>query len=355
MTTMNKTIAMWKKSLSQLIMTDNKAQWDSLDFLSRWLIATRSAVTMITFYSCAVGGLLAWRHLHEVASTAGVLMSLGAWVIVTLGLFVAHGANNLLNDYTDYTRGIDDDNYFRTQYATHPLAQGFWSRRTQLIWFWSTGLVAALAGVYALFYTDFSAPVWWLFGFGALVLLFYTYPLKNLALGEFSIFLIWGPLMIGGVYYVLTAHWSWLVILASLPMGLVVAAVNVGKHTDKRSDDVERGMRTLPVVIGETASRYLTMTMIVLAYVIVVFMIFGLPFFTPVMLLTLLAIKSAVPAMRRLSRPRPVEKPADYPAAVWPRWYSTVCFVHDKAFSNWFVIALLADTLIRIFFPGFWR
>src|SRR5699024_2049165 len=189
----------------------------------------------------------------------------------------------------------------------------------------------------------------------ALVLLFYTYPLKNLALGEFSIFLIWGPLMIGGVYYVLTAHWSWLVILASLPMGLVVAAVNVGKHTDKRADDVERGMRTLPVVVGETASRYLTMSMIVLAYVIVVFMIFGLSFFTPVMLLTLLAIRSAIPAMRRLSRPRPVDKPADYPAAVWPRWYSTVCFVHDKAFSNWFVVALLADTLIRVFFPGFWR
>src|SRR5699024_3061987 len=131
----------------------------------------------------------------------------------------------------------------------------------------------------------------------ALVLLFYTYPLKNLALGEFSIFLIWGPLMIGGVYYVLTAHWSWLVILASLPIGLVVAAVNVGKHTDKRSDDVERGMRTLPVVIGERASRHLTMTMIVLAYAIVAFLVFGLPFFTPVMLLVLVAIRPAVPAL----------------------------------------------------------
>src|SRR5699024_7541448 len=184
----------------------------------------------------------------------------------------------------------------------------------------------------------------------ALVLLFYAYPLKILALGELSIFLIWWPLMIGGVYYVLTSHWSWLVILASLPIGLVVAAVNVGKHTDKRFDDVERGMRTLPVVIGETASRYLTMAMSLLAYVIVIFMIFGLSSVTPVMLLILLAIQPALPALRRLSWPRPAERPADYPAAVWPRWYSTVCFVHDKAFSNWFVIALLSDTLIRVLF-----
>ena len=44
--------------------------------------------------------------------------------ILTLGLFIAHGTNNLINDYTDFSRGIDKDNYFRTQYGVHPLAQG---------------------------------------------------------------------------------------------------------------------------------------------------------------------------------------------------------------------------------------
>ena len=28
-------------------------------------------------------------------------------------------------DYTDFTRGVDKDNYFRTQYGVHPLVQGF--------------------------------------------------------------------------------------------------------------------------------------------------------------------------------------------------------------------------------------
>jgi len=40
------------------------------------------------------------------------------------------------------------------------------------------------------------------------VLLFYTWPLKYLALGELFIFLIWGPIMIAGVYIVLAQGWT---------------------------------------------------------------------------------------------------------------------------------------------------
>ncbi len=100
------------------------------------------------------------------------------WLILTLGLFIAHGTNNLLNDYTDFSRGIDKDNYFRTQYGVHPLAQGFWDKPTHLRWFGVSGLLATLSGIYALIYTNFAPIVIWLFAVGAFILLFYTYPLK---------------------------------------------------------------------------------------------------------------------------------------------------------------------------------
>ena len=98
---------------------------------------------------------------------------------------------------------MDKDNYFRTQYGVHPLVQGFWTKRQQLTWFFVSGVLAFLSGVYALFYTNFSPVIIGLFAFGALVLLFYTWPLKYLALGELSIFLIWGPILVAGVYSVL--------------------------------------------------------------------------------------------------------------------------------------------------------
>ncbi len=139
---MNTTFAMWRRSLSQLIMMKDKKEWDALDILSKWFIATRSAVGTITLYSGLIGGLLAWQYLYA----GGEPFPFLTWFILTLGLFIAHGTNNLINDYTDYSRGIDKDNYFRTQYGVHPLAQGFWDKRTHLIWFGISGFLAAARG-----------------------------------------------------------------------------------------------------------------------------------------------------------------------------------------------------------------
>ncbi len=346
---MNATLAMWRKSLSQLIKMDDKREWDKLDIVSKWFIATRSAVGTITLYSGLIGGLLAWQYLRNQSKPFDIL----TWIVLTLGLFIAHGTNNLINDFTDFSRGIDKDNYFRTQYGVHPLAQGFWDKRTHLIWFGVSGLLAALAGVYAMFYTHFAPLVVWFFVFGALILLFYTYPLKYVGIGELSIFVIWGPLMIGGVYFVLTGTWSWLVLLASIPVGLNVVTINLGKHTDKLKEDLGKGVRTLPVLIGETAARYVTMTAIVVSYLLVFYLVFVARFLTPVMLLVLLAIKPARAALQRLSQPRPAAPPAGYP--IWPRWFSTVCFVHNRVFSNYFVLGLILDTIIGTSFPTFWR
>ena len=161
--------AMWRKSIWQLIKMGDKKEWDALDVISKWLIATRSAVTLVTVYSCIIAGLLAWRDGY---------FSFIPWIILTIGLFIAHGTNNLLNDYTDYSRGVDKDNYFRTQYGVHPLVQGFWTKSQQIQWFLVSGVIATLAGIYALLYTGFNPVVIGLFAFGALVLLFYTWPLE---------------------------------------------------------------------------------------------------------------------------------------------------------------------------------
>ena len=346
---MNTTLAMWRKSLSQLIRMEDKREWDALDPLSKWFIATRSAVGTITLYSGLIGGLLAWQYLYANGKPFNLLM----WLVLTIGLFIAHGTNNLINDYTDFSRGIDKDNYFRTQYGVHPLAQGFWDKRTHLIWFAVSGLLAVLAGVAALIYTNFAPIVVWLFAVGAFILLFYTYPLKYVGIGELSIFIIWGPLMIGGVYYVLTGRWDWAVILASLPVGLNVVTINLGKHTDKLKEDRVKKVRTLPVLTGEPAARYITIAAITLSYLIVLYLVFITRFFTPIMLLVLLAIKPARTALQRLSMPRPDGPPPGYP--IWPRWFSTVCFVHNRVFSNYFVLGLIIETLIRTVFPGFWR
>jgi 1,4-dihydroxy-2-naphthoate octaprenyltransferase len=337
---------MWKKALSGLVKMETREEWEKLDGLSKWLIATRSGVTIVTFYSCVIGGLLAIRD--------GVFAVL-PFLIVTFGLFIAHGTNNLLNDYTDFSRGIDSDNYFRTQYGVHPLVQEFWTKKQQITWFMVSGFLAMCAGVYALFYTNFAPWVIGLFAFGILVLLFYTWPLKHIALGEFAIFLIWGPILVAGVYLVLARDYApavWQVALAGVPFGLSVVSINLGKHIDKSAEDKKKKVGTLPVVIGEKAARYVNMAVIALIYLVILYLIFIPHYFTPVMLLVLFAGKRALYAFGVLLKPRPTEPPAEW--KFWPTWFSGFSFYHNRLFSNLFVLALIVDDLLRLLLPTFW-
>ncbi len=335
--------AMWRKASWQLIKMDDKKEWDALDVVSKWLIATRSAVTLVTVYSCIIAGILAARDGY---------FSWVPFLVVTLGLFLAHGTNNLLNDYTDFSRGVDKDNYFRTQYGVHPLVQGFFTKPQQLRWFFVSGVLATLAGVYALFYTSFNPVVIGLFALGAVALLAYTYPFKYWGLGELAIFLIWGPIMIAGVYFVLSGQWNWNVVLAGVPYGLGVASINVAKHIDKHDDDKAKGVGTFPVRVGEAAARRADQIAIVLIYVVIAYLVFVPRYFTPAMLVVFLACKDALNALKVLNDPRPAKAPDGWPA--WPVWFSGFAFQHNRHFGGYILLGLIIDALLRTFLPAFW-
>jgi 1,4-dihydroxy-2-naphthoate octaprenyltransferase len=334
---------MWRKASWELIKMEDKGEWQALDVVSKWLIATRSAVTLLTVYSCIISGLLAWRD---------GFFSWGPWIILTLGLFIAHGTNNLLNDYTDFSRGLDQGNYFRTQYGVHPLQQKFWDKATQIRWFVISGFLATLAGLWALFYTNFSPITIGLFGFGALVLLAYTYPFKYWGLGELMIFLIWGPIMIGGVYFVLSGVWNWTVVLAGVPYGLGVVSINMAKHIDKLEDDKTRGVGTFPVRVGEAFARRVDQFAILMIYVVIAYLVLVPHYFTPVLLITFIALKEAWQAVKVLNAPKPDQAPEGWPG--WPVWFSAFTFMHNRQFGGMLVLALILDALLRVFFPNFW-
>ncbi len=333
--------SMWRKALN-VIPDVSKPEWDELDLISRWLISVRAAVLVMTFISAALAGLFALRDgsFHFLP-----------WIALTLGLILAHASNNIFNDYTDFVRGVDKDNYYRNIYGAQPVASGLVTRRQHLTYFAVTALIAFFLGLYLIWYTGFSPITWLLLGLGAFFLLFYTWPLKGLALGELAVLIVWGPLMIAGGYYVLTQQWNWFVVVASLPYVLGVTTVIFGKHIDKLELDKEKGIHTLPVVIGEKTSRFAVLGMMVLPYLITLYLIV-VRFFTPVMLIVLFALPAFLKIYPIFLKPKPETPPEGQVG--WPLYFVGYAFYNNRRFGSLFMLGLLVDVLLRNFFPAFW-
>ena len=327
-------VAMWRKAL-RVIPHVSKEEWERLDVISKWLISTRAAVLIMTFLSGAIAGILAIQSGK---------FNFWYWLLVTVGLIMAHATNNLLNDYTDYTRGVDQDNYYRAQYGPQPLVHGLLTKRQLLTYAVVTGLVALACGAILVYARGGLTLL--LLGLGAFFVLFYTWPLKYIALGELAVLIVWGPLMIGGGYYVITGAWDWNVVIAGLPYALGVTGVIFGKHIDKLGMDKDRRIHTLPVLLGEKASRVIMVGMLILQYLSTIYLVIT-GFFTPVMLIVLVALRTLAKVWPMFRAPKPAEKPADYPD-VWPNYFVAAAFIHNREFGLFYLLGLIVDTMVKL-------
>lgn len=327
-------VAMWGKAV-RVIPRVSKDEWDALDVISRWLIATRSAVLVMTFNASAIAGLLALRDGQ---------FHLLPWLMVTVGLLFAHATNNLINDFTDHVKGVDRDNYFRSQYGPQPLEHGLMTRGQLLAYIAVTGAIALAAGLYLVAVRGEATLA--LLAIGAFFVLFYTWPLKYIGMGEAAVVIVWGPLMVGGGYYVITGEFSAAAALASLPVALAATAVLFGKHTDKLEADAARGIRTLPVLLGERRARNVTIAILTLQYLLVVALVVRGD-----LSWLLLAVFGAAPwylrAVRAFRHPRPPSPPPQYPAGIWPLWYAAFAFAHTRRFGALFLLGLAVEVIAR--------
>ena len=325
---------MWTRALDRMPKLSH-TEWQALDPIAKWLIACRASVLFMTFTAAALGGLMAWR--------AGVF-EWNLWLATVLGLMFAHATNNLLNDYTDSRRGIDKENYYRNQYGVHVLEDGLMSERQFWRYLGVTAAVALLLGAWLV--SQRSGLTIDLMLAGAFFVLFYTWPLKYYGLGEPAVLLVWGPLMVGGSYYVLAGNWSWDVTWLSLVFALGPTTVLFGKHTDKLEADRARGVNTLPVILGEKRSRQCVLAMIGAQYLLCILLVLA-GSFSWALLLVLVSARSWPRLQAVFSQPKPERPPAEYPDDIWPLWFSAHAFRHTRQFTTLFLTGVVLDTLLH--------
>ncbi len=310
----------------------------TVDHLTRWLVLARAPVVVMTVTSAIIGGLLALRD-HAVDAH---LLALSA-----VGLALAHAASNLVNDFWDFRRGADAPGSPRVSYGPHAFA----GTRERWAFMVTAGLLACATAI-GIVLTVARGPAVLAFALpGAAVLLLYSggpLPLKYIGLGELAVLVVWGPLMIGGTFYVATGGLPWWAVVASLPYAFGVTTVVIGKHLDKLDFDTARDIRTLPVVLGEGRGRRLVQALLVLMYASALAVAAWQEM--PGLLLVFGAAPVARSALRAFGRPKPGAPPQGYPG--WPLWFAAFAFVHVRRFGILLLLGLAAQLVVEAAWPA---
>ncbi len=320
-------------------MTTGNAPPGSTDPVTRWLVLARASVLPMTVTAGLFAVLLAWWNDEGHLDVA-------VWALAATGIVLAHVANNLMNDLWDLEVGTDSEHYPRALYAPHPVLSGMTTRRGLLARALTVNVVdlAILAALVAL--RDA-----WIIAFalgGFLLSVAYTAPplrLKKHGLGEPTVFVVWGPLMVGGTYYAAVGQLPWIVVIASVPYALLCTAVLMGKHIDKIPWDAPDGTRTLPVLLGERRARAVTKAMMVAFYPsVAVLVAFGtLPILS---LLCLVGVVALVKVWKPFSAPKPPAPPDGFP--IWPLWFAALAFVHTRRAGGLLILGMLLGALLGV-------
>jgi 1,4-dihydroxy-2-naphthoate octaprenyltransferase len=69
--------------------------------------------------------------------------------------------------------------------------------------------------------------------------------------------------------------------------------------------------------------------------------------FSACLLIVLLGLGRYWKALRVYANPRPAAPPSEYPADVWPLWYSAFTFQHTRLFGMLFLVGIVGDMLMQ--------
>ena len=212
-------------------------------------LSTRPWSFTMTFSSVTMGTLL--------AALGGSFNAL--FYLVTLGGMISfHAATNVLNDYFDVRHGVDKEGAPTTKYRLHPGAAGQVPLSAVLTF--SLGLYAITLLAAAYLSTVAGVAILLITGAGILGSVLYTADpvvLKARGVGEATVFVMWGLLIPLGAYMVQTSAFSWVPVVATIPVGILVALVLLANNIRDIAYDGSVSNRTIAVRLGErTAARF---------------------------------------------------------------------------------------------------
>lgn len=228
--------------------------------MKKVLIAVRPFSFVASFLPVAAGSLLAPD------------LSLSRFILSLAAAILLHAGVNTTNDYFDYKSGVDTED---SMGSSGLLVSGRAKPSEILLISVMCYVLAILLGIVLI--KMVGTGVLW-FGLVGLILGYsYTgYPLylKYRGLGMFIVFLLMGPLMVLGSYYVQTATFSMDAFMLSIPVGIATDLILLANEIRDIEHDRRSGIKTLPMMIGEVKAVFSYGIMVAAIYLFIILLYF---------------------------------------------------------------------------------
>jgi len=267
-----------------------------------WVKELRAPFFTAAFVPVALGATVAWNLFRVFNATYFVLTLIAALCL--------HAGTNMINDYFDFRSGCD----------LHPTYKEFWApffggsrllpenmlnpRDVYIASLLSFGL-GGIIGVYLAL--ERGLVILLLGATGFLSGYFYVTQLATRGVGEFFVSLNFGPLVVFGSYYVQAQMMALEPLVASLPVGLLIAAVLWINEIPDYDADKHVGKNTLVVRLGRkrAADVYGMLMFSTYAVILLGVSLSLMPMFTLLSFLTApVAIRAVYVAKRNYGNPR---------------------------------------------------
>jgi len=233
-----------------------------------WFLAMRPWSFTMSAISVSVGAALAATHGP---------FSWPLYLATAMAMIAVHGGVNLMNDYFDYRSGVDIGDAATTQYRPHPLAEGKIYPMPVLwvsVMLFSLGVGLGLVLAYLR-----GWEILWIGLVGVVAGVFYTAPpfsYKYKALGELSVFLMWGPLAVEAAYFIQAGHFSWAALWVSIPFGMLVALTLFANNLRDVETDAKAHVMNLAIIFGRKNGPLVYASMVLAAlFSVIVMSLFG--------------------------------------------------------------------------------
>ncbi|HUV85723.1 MAG TPA: 1,4-dihydroxy-2-naphthoate octaprenyltransferase [bacterium] len=270
--------------------------------MKKWLVAIR-----VPFFTASVAPAVVGV---AVAFYEGYAVNWWHAALTLVGLVALHGGTNLANDYFDHRTRDDWVNLTPTPFSggSRVIQDGVISPRAMFVYSLACFAVGIACGLYLWRVTPGNVVLWLGLAGVASGFLYTATPVAigYRGVGELFVGLNFGPLAVLGAHYVQAGRLSPAALIASVPVGLLIAAVLYINEFPDYEADRQVNKKTLIVLLGPKRARYGYIILIALTYAAIITFVAvgGLPTWALLGLLTLpLAVKAVTVLMRRYAEP----------------------------------------------------